>query len=209
MGVIVLKATGIIVAVFITVFGQGRAPGAAEKPHAPRKLAADFVMERSLKVLSDTITSSGKLILGGPGLLRWETTSPSKSVLVMDNSRAWIHYPDLEVTKSFDIQNDPIMKVLSEHLLALTSNDLSEISSLYRIEELPDGVKKLIPMEANVKKILAEIRVKMKNSGIASRVEMVSISGDKTTISFKNVRIDPPLTPGLFSAPTSTNKNPR
>ena len=26
---------------------------------------------------------------------------------------------------------------------------------------------------------------------------------------FKNVRIDPPLTPGLFSAPTSANKNPR
>ncbi len=170
----------------------------AEQPNPPGKLDADFVMERTLKVLSDTLTSSGKLILGGPGLLRWETLSPAKSVLVVNQGKAWLHYPDLDVTKRFDIGRDPVMKLLSEHLLALTSGNFSKIKALYEIEALEDGAKKLVPKQPEIKKVFSEIRIRFQKNNVVSRVELVSTGGDVTAITFLKVRLNPTLPKALF-----------
>ncbi|MBW2278826.1 MAG: outer membrane lipoprotein carrier protein LolA, partial [Deltaproteobacteria bacterium] len=103
---------------------------------SPERIEADFEMERTLEALSDKISSSGKLYLGGPGLLRFEMTEPSRSVLVVNKGRAWVHYPDLDVTKGFDLATDPVMKVMSEHLLVLTAGAFDEIAELYDVSDI-------------------------------------------------------------------------
>ncbi len=173
------------------------------EPDPPSRLSADFVMTRTLVVLSDTISSSGNLTLGGPGLLRWEMTSPARSVLVINKGTAWIHYPDMGVTKGFDLSKDPVMKVLSEHLLALTGGQFDEMKKFYDVSDLADGVKRLVPRETAVRSVFFEIRVKMGARGVASWVEMVSGSGDLTRIVFKNVNLDPSTAPDLFEKPAN------
>lgn len=167
----------------------------------PRRIAADFAMERTLAALSDKISSSGKLYLGGTGLLRWEMTSPSRSVLVVNRGKAWIHYPDLNVTKGFELATDPVMKVLSEHLLVLTAGAFDEIGGLYHVTEVAGGAKRLVPKQEAVKAVFAEIRVKLGSGGVISWVELVSKGGDLTRIEFKNVKVDPTLDPALFERP--------
>ncbi|MCP4599650.1 MAG: outer membrane lipoprotein carrier protein LolA [Proteobacteria bacterium] len=189
----------ILIAAVSVVLGFGY--NANSDKSKPSKLIAEFTMTRTLSILSDTITSSGKLTLGGPGLLRWETTSPGRSVLVVNKKKAWIQYPDLGVTKKFDIQDDPVMKLLSEHLLALTSGDFSKIELIYEVENQEDNKKRLIPKEPEIKKIFKEMRVELSSTGIASRVEMVSLEGDTTAIAFKNVRLNPQFSLKLFEEP--------
>lgn len=185
----------------VTVLVLPHVASPSKTPAPPSKLSADFVMERSLKVLRDTISSSGRLTMGGPGLLRWETMTPSKSVLVINKQSGWIHYPDLSVTKRFEIDNDPVMKVLSEHLLVLTGGEFEKIDSLYNVEILKNGTRKLVPKEAQVGELISEIRVLLSPNGVASRVDLVSAKGDTTSISFKNIRINPDLSKTLFDAP--------
>jgi len=167
----------------------------------PRRIAADFEMRRTLAALSDAISSSGKLYLGGPGLLRFEMTSPSRSVLVVNQGKAWIHYPDLHVTKGFDLATDPVMKVMSEHLLVLTAGAFDRVSDLYEVSETSSGAKRLVPKQEAVKAVFAEIRVELGDAGVISWVELVSRGGDLTRIEFKNVKVDPTLDPALFERP--------
>lgn len=169
----------------------------------PRRIAADFAMERTLTALSDKISSSGKLYLGGTGLLRWEMTSPSRSVLVVNRGRAWIHYPDLNLTKGFDLATDPVMKVLSEHLLVLTAGAFDQVGELYHVSDVDGGAKRLVPRQETVKAVFAEIRVKVGTGGVISWVELVSRGGDLTRIEFKNVKVDPQLDPALFERPAN------
>ncbi len=191
----------LIVAVALAVIVPGIVSGG--EPDPPSRLSADFVMTRTLVVLSDTISSSGKLTLGGPGLLRWEMTSPARSVLVVNKGTAWIHYPDMGVTRGFDLSKDPVMKVLSEHLLALTGGQFDKMKKFYDVSDLADGVKRLVPRETAVKNVFSEIRVKMGARGVVSWVEMVSGSGDLTRIAFKNVKINPSPEPDLFEKPAN------
>ncbi len=191
------------VAVVLAVIAPGIVSGG--EPNPPSRLSADFVMTRTLVVLSDTITSSGKLTLGGPGLLRWEMTSPSRSVLVVNKGTAWIHYPDMGVTKGFDLSKDPVMKVLSEHLLVLTAGQFDRMEKFYDVSDLPNGVKRLVPFEPAVKNVFSEIRVKMGAAGVVSWVEMVSGSGDLTRIAFENVKLNPTPAPNLFEKPANVS----
>jgi outer membrane lipoprotein-sorting protein len=147
------------------------------------------------------VRSSGRLSLGGPGLLRWEMTSPSRSVLVVSGGRGWIHYPDLKVTRSFDLAVDPVMRVISEHMLALTAGDFDAIGVLYRVSDLDGGIKRLEPREETVRKVFAEIRVAFAAPGIVGWVELVAPGGDRTRLTFTDVEVDPVLDPALFREP--------
>jgi len=174
----------------------------AQTPAAPDRLSADFTMTRTLKVLKDSITSSGRLVLGGPGRMRFEMTAPSRSILVIDGGKGWIRYPDLNVTRSFDLGSDPVMRVLSEHLLVLTSGDFARAGAFYTVSDgAGPGEKRLVPRQPEVKAMFSEIRVAIGANGVVSWVELVSAGGDTTRLVFKNVKVDPPLDPALFEKP--------
>ncbi|MDD5309855.1 MAG: outer membrane lipoprotein carrier protein LolA [Deltaproteobacteria bacterium] len=173
----------------------------AADPTPPSRLTAEFVMERTLKVLSDTVSSSGRMVMGGPGLLRWEMTKPSRSLLLIAKGRATIHYPDLGITKTFDLASDPVMRVMSEHLLALTSGAWDRLAALYEVTVLDGGVRRLVPRETAVRQVFSEIRVSLGQGGVVSWVELVSPSGDLTRITFSSVRLNPELPAGYFEKP--------
>ena len=159
-------------------------------------------MVRALVVLSDTISSSGRLVLGGPGRMRFEMTAPSRSILVIDGGKGWIRYPDLNVTKSFDLGADPVMRVLSEHLLVVTSGDFGKAGSYYDVTDgAKPGEKRLVPKQAEIRALFSEIRVAIGADGAVSWVELVSAGGDTTRLVFKNVKTDPPIDPSVFEKP--------
>jgi outer membrane lipoprotein carrier protein len=177
-------------------------PASAQPAKAPDRLTADFTMERRLVVLKDAISSSGRLVLGGPGRMRFEMTAPSRSVLVIDGGKGWIRYPDLGVTKSFELGADPVMRVLSEHLLVLTSGDFAGAAAYYTVADgAAPGERRLVPKQPEIRALFAEIRVALAANGVVSWVELVAAGGDTTRLVFKNVKIDPPIDAALFEKP--------
>lgn len=165
------------------------------------KIQANFIMVRKISVLKESVESSGVLVLGGAGLLRWETLKPSKSVLIVNKGNGWIHYPDLDVLKSFDVSSDPVMKTLSEHLLSITRRDFDAISHWYTIKEVDSGEYKLFPKLAQVKRIFRELNVRISKKGLISKVVLISAQGDSTEISFSKIKVNPEIPRGVFQRP--------
>jgi outer membrane lipoprotein-sorting protein len=175
---------------------------ASADPSRGAGLTADFTMTRTLKVLADSISSSGRIALGGPGRLRFEVTAPSRSILVIDSGKGWIRYPDLNITKSFDLGSDPVMRVLSEHLLVLTQGDFEKAGAYYTVTDAAQkGVKRLVPKQPEVAKLFSEMRVALGADRTVSWVELVSANGDVTRIAFSNVRTSASVDPALFAMP--------
>lgn len=166
------------------------------------RLTCDFTMTRSLRVLKDTIASRGRLYLGGPGLVRFETLSPTRSVLVVNGGKAWMHYPDLGVTKNFDLSKDPAMSVLSVHLFAITSGDVSAIESAYTVVSRRKKSMDLRPKEKAVRGIFKGIRVEFGPGEIVSAVELRSANGDLTKLKFENVKTRKTISKKLFESPS-------
>ena len=187
--------------VFVSLLA-GSPPASADAPAATLK--ADFVMTRKVAVLKEPLTSRGRLALGGPGRLRFETVHPSRSVLVINGGNGWLHYPELGVTKRFDIAADPVMGILSEQLAALSSGDFEALASKYRITDT-DGKKTLVPTDPAIGKLFSALHVTLREKGVVNEVEMVSTSGDTTRIAFQNVVRGGALDPGLFADPGATS----
>lgn len=167
----------------------------------PSTLMADFIMSRSISALKIDLKSEGRLMLGGKGLLRWETLSPAKSTLIIHADQGWIQYPDLDIIKGFDLSTDPAMRIMSEHLSMLTSGRFDDAGALYEVSPEKDGRRVLVPKSAEIKKLFKEMQVTMDTSGAVSAVTLVSANGDITTIVFQNILPNPKLSNELFAAP--------
>lgn len=165
------------------------------------RLFARFVMERKVAALSASLRSEGRVTLGGPGKVRFETLSPSKSILIVNGGKAWLSYPDLKVTKSFELASDPVMQVLTEHILAMSAFDFSKLAVLYDVTDIGDSKKKLVPKQEAVRRVFAELRVTLDSRGLATTVEMISVSGDSTLITFSQIDTQPKLDASTFAAP--------
>lgn len=170
-------------------------------PPPPAALIADFVMTRTISQLKTDLTSEGRLVLGGKGLLRWETLTPAKSTLIINQGQGWIQYPDLNLTKGFDLATDPAMRVMSEHLSLLTSGRFNDAGDLYEVSPEKDRRRILLPKSAEIKKFFKEMQVALDETGAVREVVLISTNGDKTTIVFRNIKANPKLTDDLFSAP--------
>ncbi len=209
-----IKKTILYAAVGITVVLSGIPAGAetastvdssqtALSSKAQSSLSADFVMSRTISALKSELKSEGRLTLGGEGRLRWETLTPAHSLLVINHAKGWIHYPDLKVTKSFDLSTDPVMRVLSEQLSALTTGRFDAVENLYDISTPKDGRRTLIPKSPEIKKLFKEMQVAVNADGAVTEVLLVSTNGDTTSISFKDIIMNPKLSDSLFSEPKS------
>ena len=191
-----------ILALFFAFCPQGHAQSPLPKQkRTEHRLECQFTMIRSLKVLKDTVSSSGKLYLGGPGLLRFETRSPTRSILVINQGQAWMHYPDLKVTKNFDLGQDPAMSVLSRHLLAITAGDLKGFEGAYTVVARTKQSMELVPKQDSVRSIFKSIRVVLGPADIVSLVELRSASGDLTTLQFDKVKLRKSFPAKLFGNP--------
>ena len=196
-------------AVIWVATASGAHPAGAAAPRAAiSTLKADFVMTRRVSVLKQDLTSRGHLALGGEGRLRFETEHPSRSVLVINGGKGWLHYPELGVTKTFDATSDPVMKLMSEQLAALTKGDFDALKKVYDIEDTTPGIKTLVPIDPNIKKLFKALEVSLQAEGVVTEVALISQNGDTTRIQFRNAVFNAPLPPALFDAPGDTKGPP-
>jgi outer membrane lipoprotein-sorting protein len=109
----------------------------------------------------------------------------------------------MNVTKSFDLSFDPVMRMMSEQLSALTSGKFDAIGNLYDVSEPKDGRRTLLPKSPEIKKLFKEMQVTVDAGGAVTEVLLVSANGDTTSISFQNTILNPKLDDALFEEPKS------
>lgn len=166
-----------------------------------KSLSSDFIQEKHLSMFKTVLTSRGRFYYSKPDQLRWELTSPVASGFVLkgDKGRRWNERSGR--TESFQISQDPVMKLVSEQLFAWAKADFAWLKKEYRInllEESPVSLR-LEPISSATAGFLSHLLINFSADGRHVRsVEIRERDGDFTRIRFVNTQVNKSLSADLF-----------
>lgn len=166
-----------------------------------KTLSSDFVQEKHLAIFKTVMNSKGRFYFIKPDLLRWELTAPVASGFVLrgDKGRRW--HERTGRSESFQISQEPIMKIVSEQLFAWGKADFAWLKKEYRISVLGESPVslRLEPRSAATAGFLDHLLITFSTDGKYVRsVELHEKDGDFTRIKFINTAINKKLQADLF-----------
>jgi outer membrane lipoprotein carrier protein len=126
-------------------------------------LKADFRQERTLWVFNDTLVTEGICYFEDPDKLRWEITSPFRTILIYNN----------EIIAKFDVSSDgivkynlgteQIMKIVLNEIIYWMKGNFTEAKELYdlSIRRGSDYIIELIPRSEQMKDVILKIELEI------------------------------------------------
>jgi len=160
-------------------------------------LKTDFVQEKNLAVFRNRIIIKGRIYLKKPDTVAWHVDEPLKySVLITDKLiRQWDE--DTDQVQEIPLSKNPMFRVVIDQLTAWFSGRYVQLLDDYTV-----SAKKTHPLEiefipresGNMKKIIKAITVTFREDRkYLQKVRFDEVSGDSTTITFKNTIFNAPI----------------
>ena len=165
-----------------------------------QSIEANFVQTRTLKILTRPITSRGVLLYRRPADLRWEYTSPVKSVLVMKGGNAgrYIRRGDRWVADS-SAKLDAMKVVLGEINLWLGGNFSQSKTFKPELKPGNPATVEMIPIEPTLRNIISKIVITLgKDPGTVDSIDIHEGAEGTTHIVFSNVKYNQPIADDRF-----------
>lgn len=166
---------------------------------ATSSIESDFVQEKNLSVLSETIISKGHFVFKKDNLLRWEYLTPSKYLIVINKEKIMIK--DEKKTSKYDMNSNKVFKEINDIMLSCVQGTIFksnkfkssyyESDKYYKIE--------LVPQVKNMKETFKKINLYFdKNVTSVAKMEMVEVNEDLTSIEFSNKKLNAPIPENNF-----------
>lgn len=144
----------------------------------------DFKQTRYLSIFPEPVRFSGRLVLARPDRLRWEFTEPIPSVLILNGHKGF-KCNEGGPTREFDLDQDPVMRLVAEQLRAWTSGTYRDLQKDFDFELSGEDVLLLTPAKAGAESFINGIRVSFDPEFLQPReIEISEPGGDRTVISF-------------------------
>jgi outer membrane lipoprotein carrier protein len=168
-----------------------------------QSLETDFVQTRTLKILTRPIVSRGTLAYRRPADLRWEYTSPVKSVLVMKGGNVGRYIKRTEGWVPDSSAKLDAMKVVLGEINQWLGGNFSQ-SKTFRPElKGGDPAKvELVPIEEGLRKIITKIEITLgKDAGTVTSIDIHEGNEGKTHIEFSNAKYNQSIPDDRFGPP--------
>jgi outer membrane lipoprotein-sorting protein len=160
-------------------------------------LKTDFTQEKDLAVFRNKIIIKGRIYLQKPGTVAWHVDEPLKySVLITDRFiRQWDE--DTNQVQEIPLSKNPVFRVVIDQLTAWFSGRYMQLLDDYSV-----SVKNRQPLEmefvpretGSIKKIIKAITITFREDRkYLQKVRFDEVSGDSTTITFKNTIFNAPI----------------
>jgi len=164
-------------------------------------ISSDFVMEKHLAMFRKAVTSKGRFLFRKPDLLRWETTEPVASGFVLNGNEGRRWHERTGGEERFDVRRDPVMRIVSEQILAWAKPDFAWLRKEYRIRLLSEDPLslRLDPLSPSGAGMPDHLRITLSADERTVRtVEIHDKDGDFTVIRFVGTVLNRPIPPSLF-----------
>jgi outer membrane lipoprotein-sorting protein len=165
-----------------------------------RSLRADFVQTKRLRILKRPIVSRGSFFYRRPAQMRWEYSSPVKSVVIMDadgvQRYAW---RGNKYVRDATAKLRPVQAVLGEMSLWLRGDFAqSKVFSPSLRSGSPPRVR-LVPRDPAFRKLISQIELLLSRvPGVVDAIEIVEGPDASTRIEFVNLQLNQPLADRVF-----------
>lgn len=163
-------------------------------------LTADFTQKKETRIVKKPLLSSGVVKFKRPDQIYWNYTKPESMEVAVSGKGVWIYYPGSLQAEKYNLGRNHRVTQSLEPLLAIFQKTFSQLSAGYAMvyEGLDAGRLhhfRLQPRDEKVQKFLSGVDLRIdKTSGAIIRFIMIEANGDRLSLEFKNLQINPPLT---------------
>jgi outer membrane lipoprotein-sorting protein len=169
-----------------------------------KTLSSGFVQEKNLAIFSEKLISHGIFSYQAPDRLRWELLTPVASGFVLRGGEGESWNSLSEERNSFSVENDPIMGVIAQQLLAWARVDLDWLQNRYQMELASSQpiVLRLTPRDEGEAGFIDYLQVRFSaDRRYIAEVLMAEQGGDSTLLRFTNVHLNRELPREAFQPP--------
>jgi outer membrane lipoprotein-sorting protein len=156
-------------------------------------LVADFEQQKFTAMLKKPLVSSGRVYVRGSAML-WDTRKPEPNQLQITDREVRIYYPAQKTIEVYQVQQKlgqlaasplPRLSVLQQHFtfepIPVTEMGEKDDTSFFAV--------RMTPSEAELREHIEQVRVLLDvNRGLIVRLEMRDSDGDRTLVTFSNVK---------------------
>ena len=164
-------------------------------------LQADFTQTKKMKMLSNALTSKGKMWCTQPNRLRWEYLTPNTSAFILNNGKVL-----LKGGKRNHTINMNRNRMLRELTRLMIPNGLGKCLSekrdfLMSVETKNNQhILTLLPQSKELKQMFTRIILHYdRGQSVVTKVEMWEKNGDSTTIELSSININLTINESVYS----------
>jgi outer membrane lipoprotein-sorting protein len=172
---------------------------------------ADFVQTRTLKALSNPLTTPGRAMFQAPHEFRWELGQPAQTVAIRGMNELVVLYPKLSRAERYPVNAEQAgrYKDLLVLLEAGFPRDRKSLEASFRIMKQTsiEGRHEvsLQPRSSNAKRLMPELKLSFRTSDLSLlSTEMIFSDGSSMRTEFKQPELNPKLEADLFSTAIPT-----
>jgi outer membrane lipoprotein-sorting protein len=168
-----------------------------ENVSAFKSLKTNFVQEKDLAIFQNKIIMKGRIYLQKPNRMAWHVDEPVKySVVITDKSiRQWDE--DTNRVQEIGLSGNPVFQNVLNQLTVWFSGDYFSLLKDYNVRILKKSPLsfEFTPKENNIAgKIIKSITIGLReDERYLQQIKILEISGDSTTIIFKDTVFDAPI----------------
>ena len=156
-------------------------------------VTSEFRQERRLAMLKEPVISTGRFYYEKPDKLRWEFLSPDPSGFLVNGKIAKQWKGKNNPPEAFDLQQNPVIRLIVDQLMAWTKADFAWIEQRYVITIAKEDpiMLKLVPRSSKEKKYIDRILISFEaDTHYTNAVNIIEKGGDSTHIGFSNMIIN-------------------
>ena len=144
----------------------------------------------------ETEVRTGTLSFKRPGLVRWNTQTPERELLIVGTNIVWDYFPDEETAYKY-----PVSQVLSSRTMIRFISGKGNLDEDFKVEDqgVDQGLRKikLIPREPEANMVLAYIWVNQ-DTKMLEKVFVVDFFGNGNELALAETMLNPELGEELF-----------
>ena len=164
-------------------------------------MQCDFTQMKELTFMDDKITSEGKMYYKKTNKIRWEYTKPYQYVFSMDGQN--IHIKQGDKATTMPANQSKLFKEISNVMVGGVSGaglvDSPDFDTQLLVGSADYKIV-LTPRKKEVKDLFSSIQLYVGKTEIRIRsVELIEQSGDKMTITLKNMQLNATINDAIFS----------
>jgi len=153
-----------------------------------QSIESDFVQEKYLSVLTESITTKGHFTFRQKNQIRWEYTDPFSYIIIIKEGKMQIKDDD-KVT-NFDMSANKSMAAINQSMSDIIQGNIIKNKRDFNISYFENSnfyLVSLVPKSKGMKDYFNGIQIYFDKKDLTvSKIKMIELSGDYSIISFYN-----------------------
>jgi outer membrane lipoprotein-sorting protein len=152
-------------------------------------VTAEFTEERTTRLLSRPLQSTGTIAFQAPDRFRRELKGQSPSLTVCNGTDLWIYYPKFNEAEHYTLGRK---QFFDDSLAALTAGlNFQKVDKFFRVAVSRDGRGyeiKLTPRSSGLRRMIESLTVWLDSDFAVAKTNAILPKGDRVVTAYRNVR---------------------